>query len=213
MLIQANVIRRRSRAWAAALVLALAPLGAARAQSDSAVAASHARSFWTHLLAGAATSLLLHEAGHVGMSYAVGGHPSFGFDAGRPTVYSGINSSISPHRQFLFSGAGLAVQTLLDEGILDIPHTRGGAFERGLLAGGLGTTLFYLTIGRTGSVSDIQFMARVHGMTKTQSTFLFGGIVALQSFRISRDAHYAHFFVAPSATAHGVAAGVNVSGW
>ena len=57
-----------------------------------------------------------------------------------------------------FSAAGLTVQNLLDEVILDVPHNRGSAFERGLLGGGIGTTLFYLTIGRTGTVSDVEFI-------------------------------------------------------
>ena len=54
------------------------------------------------------------------------------------------------------------MQSVIDEAILDIPHRRGSAFERGLLAGGIGTTLFYLTIGRRGSVSDVDFIARTH---------------------------------------------------
>jgi hypothetical protein len=76
-------------------------------------------------------------------------HPTFGFDKLRPTVYSGINSHLEPHKQFLFSAAGLTIQSLIDEGILDIPHARGSAFRRGMLGGGIGTTVFYLTIGRT----------------------------------------------------------------
>ena len=55
------------------------------------------------------------------------------------------------------------MQTLIDEAILDIPHRRGAAFERGILGGGIGTTVFYLTIGRRGSVSDVDFIARTHG--------------------------------------------------
>ena len=142
-------------------------------------------------------SLLLHEAAHVATAKAVGGHPSFGFDAFRPTVYSGLISSREPHKQYLFSVAGLAVQNALDEAILDIPHPRGSAFERGILAGGLGTTIFYLTIGRQGSVSDIEYIARMHGMTKAQATLLFGGISAVHIIRISRDPHYANFFARP----------------
>ena len=130
-------------------------------------------------------------------SIALGAHPSFGFNDGRPTIYSGIIGDVDHHDQFLFSAAGLTVQTVLDEAILDIPHSRGSAFERGVLAGGLGTTIFYLTIGRTGSVSDIELMAAMHGMTKTQSTLLFGGISALQIWRIHRDGHYANFFTRP----------------
>lgn len=133
---------------------------------------------------------------------AVGGRPWFGFDKGRPTIYSGINSQIEPHKQFLFSASGLTIQSLVDEMILDIPHARGNAFERGVLAGGIGTTLFYLTIGRRGSVSDIDFIARTHALTITQATLLFGGVAALHSWRISRDAHYANFFARPSPDGH-----------
>ena len=130
-------------------------------------------------------------------SVAVGGRPSFGFDEGRPTIYSGLNSHIEPHKQYLFSVSGLAVQNFLDEAILDIPHQRGSAFERGILGGGLGTTIFYLTIGRRGTVSDIDFIARTHGMSKAQSTLLFGGITAVHILRMSRDPHYANFFARP----------------
>jgi hypothetical protein len=94
----------------------------------------------------------------------------------------------------LFSAAGLTAQTLLDEAILDIPHARGSAFERGVLGGGIGTTLFYLTIGRQGSVSDVDFIARTHALTKTQVTLIYGGVAALHAFRISRDPSYANFF-------------------
>ncbi len=207
------MIRRRRATLSAVVLLAALPLSRAAAQADSVapvVPSARSSAYWEHLSLGFATSIMLHEMAHVATAYAVGGHPSFGFDTFRPTIYSGLDASISPHRQFLFSAAGLTIQTLIDEGILDIPHTRGGAFERGLLAGGIGTTLFYLTIGRTGSVSDIQFMARVHGMTKTQSTLLFGSIITLQSFRIARDSHYANFFAAPGA--NGLNLGFRISG-
>lgn len=216
-MLRANVTRRRAHVAVALLLLAvlpLAPFARLAAQKDSVASAAQPRDasrYWRHLVAGAATSILLHEAGHVITARAIGGHPSFGFDKLRPTIYSGLDASISPHRQFLFSASGLVVQSLIDEGILDLPHARGNAFERGLLAGGIGTTLFYLTIGRTGSVSDIEFMARVHGMTKTQSTLAFGSLIALQSFRIAHDTHYANFFTQPTAT--GMKLGVNVSGW
>jgi hypothetical protein len=144
------------------------------------------------------SSILAHEAGHVITAYAVGGHPSFGFDKGRPTIYSGIDSRIAPHKQFIFSSAGLTVQALLNEGILDIPHDRGGAFERGLLAGGIATTLFYITIGRNANVSDVSYMAATSSLTKGQVSLIYGGVAALQAFRIWKDPHYAHFFAAPA---------------
>lgn len=179
------------------------PAGASRASrataargGDSTTSASP--HYYRTLALGGVTSILLHEAGHIGTAIALGHRPTFGFDKLRPTVYSGINSHSKPHEQFLFSAAGLTVQSVIDEAILDIPHARGSAFERGMLGGGIGTTLFYLTIGRTGSVSDVEFMARTHAMNKTQVTLLFGSIAALHTWRISRDAHYANFFTRPS---------------
>ncbi len=168
-----------------------------------------APNYWPKFVLGGFSSILMHEAAHVLTSIAVGGSPHFGFDTGRPTIYSGIDSRIAPHKQFLFSAAGLVMQSVIDEGILDIPHHRGSAFERGVLAGGIGTTVFYLTIGRTGSVSDVEFMARTHALTKTQATLLFGSVAAMHTIRISHDHHYANFFARP-APAGRVDVGVNI---
>ncbi len=183
-----------------AIIALLLTASVARAQSPDTVATSHG--YWVRFGTGVATSILIHEAGHIGAAISTGAHPSFGFDKGRPTVYSGIDSNRYPRRQFWFSSAGLDIQTLLDEAILDIPHNRGSAFERGLLGGGIGTTVFYLTIGRTGSVSDVDFMSHTGIMTKTQVTLLYGSIAALHTWRISRNAAYANFFARPSA--HGL---------
>jgi hypothetical protein len=184
----------------ATLLATLLAIGAPCRAQDSTVTKTTTRAaYWTRFTAGAVSSILLHEAAHVATSYAVGGHPSFGFDEHRPTIFSGIDSHIEPHKQFLFSAAGLTVQSLLDEAILDIPHSRGGVFERGLLGGGIGTTVFYITIGRWGSVSDVDFMARTHALTKTQITLILGGIALEHSIRISRDPSYANFFARPSA--------------
>ena len=165
--------------------------------------------YWQKFSLGATTSILLHEAAHIGMAFAVGAKPTFGFDKLRPTVYSGINSHLDPHHQYLFSIAGLTMQSLIDEGILDIPHHRGSAFERGMLGGGIGTTVFYLTLGRRGSVSDIEYIARMHGMTRAQSTLVFGGIVAMHTMRIARDSHYANFFARPRESG-GMDVGLNI---
>jgi len=181
---------------AALLWLCPAP---ARAQAASTPAASHSQAhFWKHFVLGFGTSILAHEAGHVVAAYAVGGHPSFGFDRGRPTIYSGIDSRIDPHDQFIFSSAGLTVQALLNEAILDIPHTRGSSFERGVLAGGIATTLFYITLGRNANVSDVSFMAATSSLTKGEVSLIYGGIAALQTLRIWHDPAYAHFFTAPN---------------
>ncbi|HEX5438175.1 MAG TPA: hypothetical protein VFW98_13545 [Gemmatimonadaceae bacterium] len=172
----------------------------AHAQADTSASSplpSHGH-FWRRLALGFGTSILAHEAGHVVAAYAVGGHPSFGFDRGRPTIYSGISARTDPHKQFIFSSAGLTVQALLNEAILDIPHHRGGAFERGLLAGGIATTLFYITLGRNANVSDVSFMASTSGLTKGEVSLIYGGVAAIQTIRIWRSPSYAHFFAAPS---------------
>ena len=186
-----------------ALLIALVAAPVARAQMPAPTADSTTQTpslsprYWQYFGLGFATSLALHEAAHVMTSVALGAKPSFGFSDGRPTIYSGLSGSVQQHKQFLFSAAGLTMQTFIDEAILDIPHARGSAFERGVLGGGIATTLFYLTIGRTGSVSDVQVMAEMHGMTKTQTTLLFGSIVTLHMIRISRDHAYANFFARP----------------
>jgi hypothetical protein len=154
---------------------------------------------------GFVSSILAHESGHIIASYAVGGHPSFGFNHWRPTIYSGIDSRLDPHKQFIFSSAGLTVQTLLDETLLDVPHAKGsiaGPFERGLLAGGLGTVLFYITLGRNGSVSDVSFMSRTSSLSKTQISLIYGSIAVLHAVRIHVKDRYAHFFSAPDDTGH-----------
>ncbi|HET7551062.1 MAG TPA: hypothetical protein VFK04_07215 [Gemmatimonadaceae bacterium] len=182
----------------AAPALHVSSLSPSRAPVDEEDAERPGTHFKTRFVLGFISSILAHEAGHVAASYAVGGRPSFGFDKGRPTVYSGIDANLEPHKQFIFSSAGLTVQTLMDELILDIPHHRGGAFERGLLAGGIATTAFYITIGRSASVSDVTFMARTSSLSKTQVSLIFGAIAASHVLRIHFDDHYAHFFAAPS---------------
>ena len=183
----------------------------ASATPDTVVATGHPPHYWRSVAAGFAASLLAHESAHVGTSLALGGHPSFGFNKGRPTVYSGFDEFRDRHKQFLFSSMGLNVQAALDEGVLDVPHSRGSAFERGVLAGGIGTALFYITIGRTASVSDVDFMARTSSLTKTDITLIYGGIAALQMFRISRDGNYANFFLRPNRIGReGLLVGVDV---
>jgi hypothetical protein len=175
------------------------------ADAQAAPAPSRPDTYWPLFAFGFAGSILAHEAAHVLTAYAVGSHPYFAFDHGRPTIFSGIDSRLHPHKQFLFSAAGLTTQALLDEAILDIPHSRGSAIERGILAGGIGTTLFYITIGRNGSVSDVAYMARTSSLSKTQLSLIFGGFSAIHAWRISRDPRYAHFFVRPMG--NGVVAG------
>jgi hypothetical protein len=189
------------------LLLTGLPATASGQWYSSGAPAGPSDNYWKRFALGAGVSLLAHESAHMLTSLALGFHPYLAFDKGRPTVFSGIDSNKYPHKQFLFSAAGLTTQALIDEAILDIPHSRGGAFERGMLAAGIGTTLFYITIGRNASVSDISVMARTSSLSKTQLSLIFGGLSAIHALRISRDSSYAHFFVRP--TQNGAALGVS----
>ena len=155
--------------------------------------------YWRRFALGFGASIMAHESAHILSSIAMGFHPHVGLDRGRPTIFSGIDSRKYPHQQFIFSAAGLTTQAAINEAILDIPHTGGGPMERGILAGGIATTLFYITIGRNGAVSDIAFMSRTSSLSKTQLSLIFGGVSAIQAFRISRNPKYRHFFVRPGA--------------
>lgn len=169
------------------------------------------RHYWRRMAAGFATSLLAHEAAHVVTAVAVGGRPTIGFSKGRPTVYSGLNATTQKREQFLFSSMGLNIQALIDEAILDVPHRRGGPFERGVLAGGIATALFYVTIGRTASVSDVDFMARTSSLSKGDITLIYGGVALMHAVRIHYDGHYANFFLRPAPAGEpGLRVGVHV---
>ena len=167
--------------------------------------------YWRRFAAGFTTSLLAHESAHVVTALAVGGRPTFGLDKGRPTVYSGLDVYTQRRQQFLFSSMGLNVQAAIDEAILDVPHRRGSPFERGVLAGGIATALFYVTIGRTASVSDVDFMARTSSLSKSDLTLIYGGIAVLHALRVHHDGRYADFFVRPApAREEGLRIGVDL---
>src|SRR3954464_13183923 len=194
------------RSASLSLVLLVGFSAESSAQQRPSIEPADSGNYWGRFALGAATSLLAHESAHLLTSMALGFHPYVALDHARPTVFSGIDSQKYPHKQFLFSAAGLTTQAFIDEMILDIPHSRGGPIERGILAGGIGTTLFYVTLGRNGSVSDISVMARTSSLSKTQLSLIFGGLNAIQAFRISRNPAYDHFFVSPQGT--GVIAGL-----
>ncbi len=166
--------------------------------------------FYRRLAAGFVTSILVHESAHFAASYAMGFHPHWGTNKGRPTVFSGINEADDKHKQFIFSAAGLSVQDILDELVLDTPHHRGGAFERGILTGGVGTTLFYVTVGRNARVSDISVMARNSNLSKSQLSLIFGSVAGIQAFRLGGDKHYSRFFAVP-AEGGGLKTGISIT--
>lgn len=196
---------------AAASRLSRSQTAAPPSEQDSAASVPVSRHSWRAFAAGFATSLLAHEAAHVVTSLALGGHPRLGFDKGRPTVYSGINIDREPRKQFLFASMGLNVQAAIDESILDVPHRRGAPFERGVLASGIATALFYISIGRTASVSDVDFMARTSSLSKNDIGWLYGGVAVLHTLRVSRDGHFANFFVRPGVVGErGMRVGVSI---
>ena len=192
------------------LSLAFLPLSAASSQIAPSPYAAHAapdssnhttpKQYWRKFAAGFATSIIAHEAGHVGMAFALGAHPYFGLDHGKPTVYSGIDASLDPGKQFLFASAGLDVQAILDEAILDVPHDRGSALERGVLAGGLATAYFYATLGRNAGNSDITYMAQTSSLSRTKASLIYASVATIQAFRIAHDGHYADFFIRPGSS-------------
>ncbi|HMI48067.1 MAG TPA: hypothetical protein VK481_05325, partial [Gemmatimonadaceae bacterium] len=67
------------------------------------------------------------------------------------------------------------------------------------------TTLFYISIGRNGDVSDIAFMARTSSLSKNQLSLIYGGVSAIHAVRMWRDPAYSHFFIRP--TGNGAALG------
>lgn len=180
--------------------------------SDSRAAPRASRHhYWRRMAAGFATSILAHEGAHLVTAVVVGGRPTIGIDKGRPTVYSGLDATIQRRQQFLFSSMGLNVQAALDEAILDVPHRGGGAFERGVLAGGIATALFYVTLGRSASVSDVDFMARTSSLSKGDITLIYGGVAVLHAVRVHYDRRYANFFVRPAPSGEpGLRVGVNL---
>jgi hypothetical protein len=196
-------LRKRTIGLAALLVAAASPVLAQKTAPDSgaeAVNAAPVGRHWPRMALGFATSILAHETGHFVSAVALGAKPYVGFDNGRPTVYSGLYVDTQAHKQLIFATSGLAVQAVIDELILDLPHSRGSAFERGILTGGIATSLFYATLGRNGEVSDIAMMSRTSSLSKTQASMIFVGISALHALRISRNEYYANFFYRPTSS-------------
>lgn len=131
----------------------------------------------------------------------MGATPGIGIDHFRPVIHSGIDLRVHPAQQFIFSAAGMTTQLLINEVILDIHHGPGPSheFERGILASGVGTVLFYVTLGRNTDVSDVQVMSEASGLSKWTLTAIFGGVAATDVVRIALKKRYAHFFAAPRA--------------
>jgi hypothetical protein len=171
--------------FAGAIALAssalIAPTVHGQRSDSSTVARGHPRRTW---VLGAVTSLLAHEAAHVVSSYAMGATPRFAFDPQwRPTVYSGIDPDTARTKQLIFSSAGLAVQAGIDEWVLDVPAARSSAFGRGMVACGLGTAFFYVTLGRNANVSDITLMARTSSLSKNEVSLIVGGVATMHAVR------------------------------
>lgn len=167
--------------------------------------------FWPKFIAGFFTSLAAHEAAHVTSSLVMGYTPGLGFDAGRPVIHSGIDEARHHTAQFIFSASGMTTQLVLNEVLLDWPHhgQPASAFTKGMLASGVGTVLFYFTIGRSSNISDVQLMADNSSLSKWELAAIFGGVAATDVVRVLINPRYAHFFAAP--TSNGIAAGGRIS--
>ena len=154
---------------------------------------------WGSFAVGAVTSIAAHEASHVITSIVAGGSPGLHFDRGRPVISSGIESTVHPTRQFAFAASGMVTQFLLNELILDSPRDSGraGEFERGVLAGGVGTVVFYFTLGRNAKVSDVQQMTQNSSLSKGTLTAIFGTAAAFDVIRILSRKRYAQFLAVP----------------
>jgi hypothetical protein len=202
---------RLSRRWGISLssivILGAAPRTTFAQHLHYSPAVESNETYWPRLALGFGVSLLAHESAHIVTAMLLGAHPYVGFDKGRPTIYSGIDSERDPHKQFIFSASGLTTQDLINELLLDIPHAKGSPLERGILAGGIATTIFYITVGRNGAVSDIAFMSRTSSLSKNQLSLIFGGVSAVQAWRIALDPRYDHFFARP--TSSGIAIGLS----
>ena len=123
-------------------------------------------------------------------------------------LVAGVVASIA---LLAYAAYRIDAQGAIDEAILDVPHRGGGAFERGVLAGGIATALFYVTIGRTASVSDVDFMARTSSLSKGDITLIYGGVALMHAVRIHYDGRYANFFVRPAPAGEpGLRVGVHV---
>lgn len=174
--------------------------GAADTAATPVVGPVPRRFSWPQFGAGFLTSILAHEAAHVATAFFVGGRPSVAFDGPRPVVYSGIDPELHPGDQFVFSSSGMAVQLLINEVILGTHDDAApaGAYERGVLAGGIGTVLFYFTVGRNSPVSDVDHMARHSGVSKWWLTLIYGGVAASDVVRVAVRSRYApHLFALP----------------
>jgi len=171
---------------AAALCLLL---GATAAGAQGANGPLFPRRAWRQVALGFAASIAAHEAAHIATSYAVGAHPHFGLTKGRPTVYSGIDPDVDPDKQAAFSSAGLIVQSLLGETLLDVPRATRSPFARGMVLGGVATSLFYITLGRNGAVSDVNLTARYSSLSKDQVTLVVGGVALVHAARLSARGH------------------------
>jgi len=193
---------RSSPLHALGLALWIALPAAAPAQEQVPVRREHFS--WLSFLAGAATSIAAHEASHVATALVLGGSPSLNLDKGRPVIRSGIDASVHPARQFTFSAAGMSTQLVINELLLDLPRgsQSAGEFERGVLAGGVATAVFYFTIGRNAAVSDVQQMAANSGLSKWALTGIFGGVALSDVVRIATHKRYANFFAVPGRDAN-----------
>ena len=121
-------------------------------------------------------------------------------DSGRPVIRSGIDPNADPAGPFAFSAAGMGTQLPINEVVFLLPHRapRASAFEYGLMAGGIGTVAFYLSVGRSSEVGDVQQMVQHSGLSTWGVTAIFGGVALAEIVRLALSKRYLNFFATPT---------------
>jgi hypothetical protein len=117
-------------------------------------------------LAGGATGLIVHEAGHVAASMAFDADPGFKrLDYGPIPFFAVTHDTVSRRREYVISSAGFFAQHVANEWLLGAdPPLRGSsaAFKKGWLTFNLATSAVYTVaaLGRFGAAErDTKGMA------------------------------------------------------
>lgn len=116
-------------------------------------------------LAGGATGLVVHEAGHVLSGAALGANPGFTrLDYGVIPFFAVTHDTVSRRREYLISSSGFLAQHAASEWLLGGPPLRpsSSAFRKGWLAFNLATSAVYTAaaLGRFGPLErDTRGMA------------------------------------------------------
>lgn len=95
-------------------------------------------------LAGGASGLVLHEAGHVTSGLIAGANPGFKrLDYGIIPFFAVTHDTVSRRREYLISSSGFHAQHLANEWLIGSASTKQSAFRQGWLTFNLATSAVY----------------------------------------------------------------------